>query len=1687
MQKIIQNSILIILILLISPIVLSAISPSHSSCATGNVTETDMWGQTRTVLKTDCSASTSSNFIPSVSGEYRFSAVCGGSCALTCGTYMGDNPYCSGQWTTIYGSSGVYCTGTNTPSGSNLVILKKGVSYPLVTNYYKSDYCNYNGSWWTQTQVSLVNAAQDGVCGASAKSYGIGETFNTSNLCSSGTSVPSSPTLSNTAGATASWVCEATYGGVTEQCCQAIGCKCNFMNCTASRVSAPQNGACGSAAKIYAPTETFPSTNFCSIGTPSPTTPLAPALGGTSSWTCSGLNGGTPAPCTASRSLDGACGSSAKTYTAIETFDSVNLCSSGTAVPLNPSDPVAGGAAVTWICNGAQNGTNASCSASRSASSVNGACGGASRIYEEDETFDTSNFCLKGNADPIKPSDPLVGASSNWDCVGVNSGTTAPCSAFRNSNGACGDAAKKYLPSEPFLKDNLCSSGLATPVEVDAPTIDNPTVNWECFNLNETDSTTCTATRMLVDMCGEEINTVPSASSIFAGGSGTLSDPYLIATCTQLQNINNYLSSNFRISMPIDCAESRNWNNGKGFIPIGSCNGWVSDCISDPIDVFTGTLDGNGGGGVRNLYINRPNERVGLFGFLYYATIKNLAIMDANLSGSHELGGIAGYAYASTIKNSVVGRAPPYAPVFLRNNSDEGTGGLVGVAERTTIIDSNDGGLNSGCTACSGSTGVAFYADGYTYNFGGIVGKAINSTITNSNTWGDFSNTSYLMEALHVGGIAGYIEDSTLIRSNNMGYYPLKAYNDVGGIVGQSFRSKIIDCDNRVDINAESNYAGGIVGHAEESWIILSNNSGKVEGEYSVGGIVGYLLRSLVSNCNSSKTITGRENYTGGIIGTSSNSIVDFSENTGAINCYSDYCGGLVGQNFYSSIKNSRNFGNVTGLGDPVTPIGGIAGYFDQGEMINTQNYGSILRGHSYGGGIVGDARYSVFDGVLNYGNVSLPTYTTTQRTIDPWNAGGLFGDIVFSKISNSFNYGNVSAHEYVGGILGDYTQGLEMNNCGSFNSFDLSKPVISSVHCPAALTFPSTINNSVICNINRSGTLIVSSATTPCSGVPSVPISSCMSFGSSVDYRECIGPVFGGEYSIYEMNPSPKNNHIVFNFVDRNSSALCEVYCASNDYNSTSGKSELNYASYFKDNIGGWYDANPLPYEVNMVGGSTLPICRKKVRTDIPYYCTGLVSDNSEIFLNDDFGLTSDVARTLVDTNTPTKCQYKCSKGYYKGSGSSANTCLPYACSGKIDANALICYNDNYSLPNGTVSNILVNSLDDCSCNRKCEWYCKAGTHRGTLGTKDENTCISDKNDFSCTGNPPSFSIIWPNDNKGLIQNVPITLSSVNTPAKCEYQCIFGYHKGAIGTPQENMCVENSCSMVSDLYCPSVCSYLNDVDCTNNCVGDNNSCTLNSDCCSNFCESNVCKHCGNTVCESLLDENYISCPSDCPPPVCVGFRSNCLVASDCCSGVCVSGLCEGCGNTLVTLGENCSNCSDAFCKGDQICNGSYFCVNPSDLNCGNRLVDVGESCSTCPSDVKCDWNQSCVKGICSSVNSISKFKLAIDNGKLVASVKCLIDTQADFNIFIDNNRLVSFTLSCTKVERVISFVNIDFNGVTYSGSVKINPLCDVCSKQDFLRIGKDVDITKIPDNSIIFILFILIIVIGIVTNKSKK
>lgn len=197
----------------------------------------------------------------------------------------------------------------------------------------------------------------------------------------------------------------------------------------------------------------------------------------------------------------------------------------------------------------------------------------------------------------------------------------------------------------------------------------------------------------------------------FAGGTGTESDPYIIQTAEQLNEVRNYLDgNNFRLDNDIDLTSYLAANSAEnGWLPIGS----------DPEGII-GSFDGNGHV-ISGFYINRPEtSNVGLFGFIKSSgifSVKKLGLIIADgkeVKGLDNVGGIIGQV-------PYTGQTIKITECFVIGNiTAEGNGAVTGTATGTA------GSIIAMTSALGRVELLNCYAAGKVYGFckaGGLVGQ----------------------------------------------------------------------------------------------------------------------------------------------------------------------------------------------------------------------------------------------------------------------------------------------------------------------------------------------------------------------------------------------------------------------------------------------------------------------------------------------------------------------------------------------------------------------------------------------------------------------------------------------------------------------------------------------------------------------------------------------------------------------------------------------------------------------------------------------------------------------------------------------------------------------------------------------------------------------------------------------------
>ncbi|WP_313692498.1 beta strand repeat-containing protein [Halorarum halobium] len=251
-------------------------------------------------------------------------------------------------------------------------------------------------------------------------------------------------------------------------------------------------------------------------------------------------------------------------------------------------------------------------------------------------------------------------------------------------------------------------------------------------------------------------------------GEGTEANPYEISNAYELQAMNRDRSADYQLVEDVDASGTAEWNDGKGFDPVG-------DSLAAS---FTGTLDGDGHT-ITEMTIDRPaGSNVGLFGFMN-GHVSNATIRDATVTGDESVGGLAGDLFGSVTNLSVSANV----------SGTENVGGIVG--------------YHSGTVDASAVSGTV----SGTEDVGGLGGNADSSaTVTDSHA------ASTVSGAEEVGGLVGSLANAGTVE-NSYAIGDVSGDSQVGGLLGSAGSySTVTDAYWDVDATNQSTSADDAIG-----------------------------------------------------------------------------------------------------------------------------------------------------------------------------------------------------------------------------------------------------------------------------------------------------------------------------------------------------------------------------------------------------------------------------------------------------------------------------------------------------------------------------------------------------------------------------------------------------------------------------------------------------------------------------------------------------------------------------------------------------------------------------------------------------------------------------------------------------------------------------------------------------------
>ncbi|MBQ8455208.1 MAG: hypothetical protein IJ537_07725 [Bacteroidaceae bacterium] len=551
----------------------------------------------------------------------------------------------------------------------------------------------------------------------------------------------------------------------------------------------------------------------------------------------------------------------------------------------------------------------------------------------------------------------------------------------------------------------------------------------------------------------------------FSGGTGTSSDPYLISSVSDLQELSTmsnssswstYQTAYYKVTADIDMSSVAN------FEPI--CHTTTTD------NGFMGTFDGDGHV-ISNLKMTVAADNaghIGLIGCLQTksgvgsGSIKNVILngvtITNNMGGVEEfsIGGLSGRDGSCTIENcAVLGFS-----ISKENAKKPNSNG-------TTI----HGNGPFGYLSSSDASILRFCCTDYS----SLAVMGSKAVIENSVKAGETLNIATNENLVYFGKYvnAGYASLKGKVTANiNMSG---KAWTGMTGFAGTfdggdftisnlaaplclttAGSATIKNLTLEGELNFTSAVNGAFVGTADGTSLTLSNctNNTTIETNSSnCGGFIGCVAtNTTIEECQNkgNVTATGTAIQIGGFVGkfqTTSAKTLKLTDctNTGAVSNEksgdNSRAGGFIGwisqtQNNTVEITGCTNEGSITGTGQQV---GGFIGF--AGSSTETDNATITITGSENNGNITADAGAGGIIGQLIYiktvklsGNCNTAVIKSNTTSMDS-RAGGMIGFIWTAtsvSIDRCWNSGYINASlNRPGGILGsDYKGTIDISNC---------------------------------------------------------------------------------------------------------------------------------------------------------------------------------------------------------------------------------------------------------------------------------------------------------------------------------------------------------------------------------------------------------------------------------------------------------------------------------------------------------------------------------------------------------------------------------------------------------------------------------------------------------------------------------
>lgn len=510
--------------------------------------------------------------------------------------------------------------------------------------------------------------------------------------------------------------------------------------------------------------------------------------------------------------------------------------------------------------------------------------------------------------------------------------------------------------------------------------------------------------------------------ALFAAGTGTSLDPYIVCDDTHLANIRPIADSgaSFQLGDSIDL-------NGVSFDPLG-----------DATRKFSGIFDGDGHV-ILNWTYSAAQPNIGFLGYVNGDfQLSNLGMVNVDITASQSVGGLIGVVEGGVNKTGLISN------VFVTGviTADDFVGGIIGRKQNNHV---NFNMINSYFVGTVNVNGITGYGGGIAGFLGSDTGGLFQSIyaeglITGTRFLGglfgnlgegkqlqdSFSRAVVNASGNTAGGLVGELKSGSTITNSYSEDGTVTAVDNVGGAAGTS-EGDMTDVYSTMVVNSTGRRAGGLIGYATDASVTTSYSTADLNLSQAAGGLIGEMSDSVVLSSYATGDIISTGTDVGGLVGkvftgSANTSSITKAYATGLLDTTASGVGGLVGSveslaNGTLDISEVFSTSQVgTDFAAPNQQYGGLIGKANTsaGSVFNLTNCyatGSVQTG-AQGGGFIGG--YDFTGGTINVDFC----YSASPILGSATDRGGVFGrsDVGLNNISNSYWDNEISTKVFPSG-----------------------------------------------------------------------------------------------------------------------------------------------------------------------------------------------------------------------------------------------------------------------------------------------------------------------------------------------------------------------------------------------------------------------------------------------------------------------------------------------------------------------------------------------------------------------------------------------------------------------------------------------------------------------------------------------